>query len=192
MPFLTEEVWQQLPHDGDSIMVAAWPTPHSEWIDPDAEIQIAKVIEATRGIRFLRTELSIPPSQQIPVQLGSNSVTQPVLEDAQTHIRRLAKADPIEFYSLDAASHPLGFTHILPDVEIVIPKEVLADPDRERRRIQRELEAATDEVARLQARLGSNDFVTRAPSEVVERERGRLREIEARRRRLAELLRDFR
>jgi valyl-tRNA synthetase len=191
MPFLTEEVWQHLPHEGESIMISPWPLPMSDWIDPSAEDQMPKVMQPIRGTRFLRTEYSIPPSQLVPVQLGSNSVTQPILEDAQPYIRRLARVDQIEFYSLDAPSHPKGLTHVLQDVEIVIPKEVLPDPDKQRRRLKQELDAAAEEVRKLEIRLHSDDFLIRAPAEVVQRERERLAELLARQDRLRELLADL-
>src|SRR3989442_6232581 len=66
MPFLTEEVWQTLPHDGPSIMISPWPQVQSAWIDPAAEQELEVVMAVVRAVRSLRAELSIPPAQRIP------------------------------------------------------------------------------------------------------------------------------
>lgn len=188
MPFLTEEVWQQLPHDGSSVMVARWPDPQPNWIDPEAEAEMELVTSAVRTARSLRAELSIPPNRRIPMHLRADSRGRTILGGALPYIAALAKVDPIHIEAPGTPRLPGSVTAVLPGLEVVIPLGGVVDTARERERLGRSLQEADAELTRLADRLRNSDFIGRAPGEVVERERQRADDLRARRQRLQELL----
>ncbi len=189
MPFLTEEVWHQLPHDGESVMIALWPAAHPEWIDPAAEAQMDILMAVTRAGRSMRTEVAINPVQRVPMQLYSDAPkVRDDLAGMRAYLETLIKADPVEILPLSGPRPDGSVATVLPELEVRISVGGLIDAAKERRRIQKNLEQLDAELERLRERLSAGDFAARAPAEVVERERGRLAELEQRRQRLSGLL----
>jgi len=189
MPFLTEEVWQRLPHEGESLMVAPWPSADEAWLDQEAERRVDVVMQAVRAQRSLRAELNVPPSERTRIYLRHRDGF-----DGAHYVARLAQTEEPRLLPWDAPA-PLPLTpgsRII--TEIVTAdlhmgteiRDAMVAPARERlRRTLRDLEA---EAARLARRLNDPAFVSRAPAEVVERERGRAGELRARRQRLEEIV----
>src|SRR3989442_11839520 len=100
MPFLTEEVWQTLPHDGPSIMISPWPQVQSAWIDPAAEQELEVVMAVVRAVRSLRAELSIPPAQRIPAHVYAEEHQIGVLRRASRYVEALAEVGAVEHHAL--------------------------------------------------------------------------------------------
>ena len=188
MPFITEEIWQHLPHDGPSIMISPWPQPPSRWTDPAAEREMNALMAVVRAIRSLRTELSIPPAQRVPLSLRAGKEGQQILERTRPYLAVLARVDPIRF-DAPGTPRPAGsVTTVLAEAEIAIPLGGLIDVPTERSRLQKTLAATRMEMERLQQRLEDRDFTGRAPADVVSQQRQRAEELHAKTRRLQELL----
>ena len=188
MPFLTEEVWQRLPHDGSSIMIQRWPEVVPAWVDPQAESEMDTLMAVVRTVRSLRSEVSIAPAQMVPVYLRAAGQMKAALEPAAPYISALARADRVQFEPDGTPRPPGSITAMLPGLELVLPLGGLIDSKREQERVKRTLREADAEMQRLRNRLDNRQFLERAPAEVVERERERTAELEARRKRLSEIL----
>jgi valyl-tRNA synthetase len=188
MPFLTEEVWQQLPHEGDSIMISPWPAPGTAGIDAEAEHDMDTVMAAVRAVRSLRAELSLPPGRRIPLQLRVADEAARALGAGAPYLAWLARTEDPAVVS-PQASRPAGSVAlVLAGVEISVPLAGVVDPARERERIRRALLDLEVELRRIRHRLAGEEYVTRAPAEVVERDRTRAADLEGRRGRLREIL----
>ncbi len=188
MPFITEVVWQHLPHDGPSVMVAPWPTPEAAWLDPSAEAEIEMVMTVVRAVRSLRAELGIPAGQSVPIHLRASATDQRILEGAQAYIAALAKSTPITLALPGAPRPPQSVAMVLPRVEMLVPLGGLLDVAKERDRLSRALADLDAELSRLRTKLENREFLSRAPAEVVARDQTRSVDLLARRARLQELL----
>ncbi len=191
MPFLTEEIWQTLPHDGPSIMISAWPQTPPGWIDPAAERELDIVIAVVRAVRSLRAELSIPPAQRIPVHVYAGPPHNEVLVKVSRYVETLAKVGPVERRSLSDPRPRHSVAAVLSEVEIHLPlRELggLVDFEKERRRHERALANLQAEFEQLTRRLTDQTFLTNAPPEVIAQQRSRAEDLRARARRLQDLL----
>jgi len=180
MPFISEELWQRLPHEGDptaarSIMIAPFPKASRKGRDPEAERLMAPVLDVVSAIRTVRSESRISPAVQLEVLVrpGGPEVTA-ALEQAAAIIGSLARAGVT--VSPDATRPPSSATATTPSGDVFVRLEGVVDFDAERQRLRKEVERARKEIAFLEGKLGRADFVERAPAEVVERERIRLAE----------------
>ncbi len=189
MPFITEEVWQQLPHDGETIMRSPWP-PAEAWRDSDAEAEMEAVMSVIRAIRSLRAELSIPGDRDISAFIRGKQIDNEVLLRASPYINQMTKAS-LDLRPDSAAGQARSIGRVLeefPSTEIRVHIQGVLDVQKTRDRIQRDLADAERELERLRQRLQDREFIDRAPAEVVERQRGRLEELRTRQTRLRELL----
>jgi valyl-tRNA synthetase len=188
MPFLTEEVWQQLPHDGESIMISRWPSPDPGWVDEDAERTMETVMAAVRAVRSLRAELALPPAQRLPVRFrAADPAAAAAVRGGAAYLAWLARTEEPE--AIAGGGHPKGsVTLVLSGVELSIGLAGLVDAARERERLARSLAEVDADAARVRGRLADEAFTQRAPADVVERDRARLADLEARRTRLREII----
>ncbi len=175
MPFITEEIWQRLPHKGDSIMLAAFPKAARKGRDPGAERQMAPVIAIVSAIRTVRSESRISPAVELRVTVkpAARAAAGPI-RDAAALIGALSRSvltvEP-------GAARPAHSAHALAaGAEVFVHLEGVVDLGAERSRLLKEIEKAKKEIAFLEGKLGRRDFVERAPRDVVERERARLAE----------------
>jgi valyl-tRNA synthetase len=190
MPFVTEELWQSLWHDGVSLMVAPWPTPSGGYDEATAE-RHARSQEAVRTLRNLRAELGLPPSQRVAAVLtGDEAAARAGWEADAREIRSLARLDDLTVTDPSGRPHP-ALAGVTAGGTAYIPLSGLVDVARERERLQRDLAAAESEAKRLLARLGDANFRARAPEAVVADTTKRAEEAQARARRLADRLRDL-
>jgi valyl-tRNA synthetase len=188
MPFLTEEVWQRLPHEGESLMIAPWPAADPAAIDPALDAQMAVLMAVVRTIRSLRAELGVPPARRIPVHIRADVPLAGALEALGEHIAVLARTEAVAFGPLGGPVPPGSVTAVLSGVEIAIPLGGLVDPAKERQRLARALRQLEGELEGLRRRLEDAAFLQRAPAEVVERERSRADDLLTRRQRLAAIV----
>ncbi|MCM8747867.1 valine--tRNA ligase [Thermomicrobiaceae bacterium CFH 74404] len=181
MPFVTEELWQRLPHAGDSIMVAPWPAVDPAWIDEEAEREFGFLMEAIRAIRNARAEVGVEPARWIHATIypGSHRVT---LEQSEPVFRFLARVAEGGVQYLDELleAPEQVVTLVVDDAVIYLPLRGMIDLDAERERLRREIDEALVEVDRARQLLTNEQFITRAPAHVVERQRARLAEAEER------------
>jgi valyl-tRNA synthetase len=175
MPFITEEIWQRLPHEGESIMVAAFPKADRKRRDREAERQMQPVLDTVSAARTVRSESRIPPSATVRIIIRPASErTAKAVERGAAIIASLSKSE----VSIVADGSPAPRSAIVatPSGDVVVPLEGLVDFEAERKRLSKEIERAVKEIAFLEGKLGRRDFVERAPREVVGRERERLAE----------------
>ena len=175
MPFISEEIWQRLPHEGSSIMIAPFPKPSRKRRDPEAERRMQPVIDIVGAIRTIRSESRIPPSAELSVTIKpATREVEAIASEASILIGALAKS---AITVSPGAARPAQSAHALAgDAEVFVHLAGVVDLAAERNRLAKEIEKAEKEIAFLEGKLGRPDFVERAPAEIVERERGRLGE----------------
>ncbi len=175
MPFISEEIWQRLPHQGESIMIAPFPKATRKWRDLDAERQMTPVIDIVGAIRAIRSESRIPPGAELEVTIKPGSTaTADVVAFAAPLIGALSRS---VITVASAAGRPPHSAHALAGgAEVFVQLAGVVDLAAERNRLLKEIEKAEKEMAFLGGKLARADFVERAPAEVVERERARLAE----------------
>ncbi len=175
MPFISEEIWQRLPHQGESIMIAPFPRAGRKWRDPDAERTMKPVIDIVGAIRAIRSESRIPPGATLEVTIRPGSATTAeVVGPAASLIGALSRS--VITIAPDAGRAPQSAHAVAGDAEVFVHLAGVVDLAAERNRLLKEIEKADKEIRFLQGKLARADFVERAPAEVVERERARLAE----------------
>ncbi len=174
MPFLSEEIWQRLPHEGESIMVAPFPRAAGSRRNALAERQMQPVIDIVSAIRAIRSESRISPAVELRVTVKPGASGAEGLAEVVPLIGALARsAIAVE----PEADRPAQSAHAMAgDAEVFVHLEGVVDLSAERNRLAKEIERAEKEIAFLDGKLARQDFVERAPAEVVERERVRLAE----------------
>jgi valyl-tRNA synthetase len=190
MPFVTEALWQELPHAGESVMIASWPEAAER--DETAETEFDALIETVRAIRNARTEAGVEPGRWIAAEIFAGPLT-PSFEAARRELGALARvADDDLMFREGAPSGGRGtLTAVAGNVIALLPLAGLVDLDAERERLRKEIAAASEERDRARAQLGNESFMARAPEHVVDVQRRRLASAEEQiallERRLAEL-----
>nr|WP_245724074.1 valine--tRNA ligase [Marinococcus luteus] len=181
MPFITEEIWQHLPHEGTSIMSASWPTADSQLFDEEAVRDMELIQEVIRSVRNTRAEMNVPPSKEVPMSLKpSNSQASERLERGQDYIVRFGNPDTL---TIDTAleAPEKSISHVLSGAEIFLPLEGLINVDEEIERLQREKDKLDKEVERVTKKLNNEGFVSKAPAHVVEEEKEKQKDYEQKR-----------
>jgi len=188
MPFVTEELWQVTGEAGparETILAhAAWPTPALE--ASAAAEEINWLVDLINAVRSVRVETNVPGSAQVPlVVVGADAVARRRLADHDGAIRRLARIEAIAH----ADAPPAGSAQIvLGSVVACLPLAGVIDLDAERARLEKELAKVASDIARVDAKLGNPDFIARAPEEIVDGEREKREEADARREKITEAL----
>ncbi|MAF10201.1 valine--tRNA ligase, partial [Candidatus Poribacteria bacterium] len=178
MPFITEEIWQHTPHEGDTICRAAYPAADESRADASAEEQMTLVMDVTRSIRNVRGEMNVPPGREITALVHTEDAAQRDALTAHAHyVRSLAKIGELDI----AAAHDkprAAAAAVAGSVETYIPLEGAIDIDDEIARLEKEVGRVDKELDRLTKNLSNENFINRAPAEVVERDRTRKTELE--------------
>jgi len=196
MPFITEEIWQNLKGHidrdmGGSIMMAPYPVADGPALDDAAESAMEVVIDVVRAIRNTRAEFKVEPSKWIEALLAADDA-RPAIEAQAQAIEALARVKPLTVIGTGDGRPDNCKTIVLKGAEVILPMAGMVDLDAERMRLEREIAENQADIARLETRLKDDKFLSRAPQHVVEKERERLavqRDRAARlRERLAELV----
>jgi valyl-tRNA synthetase len=181
MPFVTEELWHHIARRGEdeSIMTAPFPVSEPRWIDTPVEAEMTFVQNAINSIRNVRGELSVPPSKEIEILVRfSDRSKEEILKKYQGYFQRLARVTRIGTVK-EGTKPSQAASAVVDGGEIFIPLEGLIDLGAERERIQKELTRVSGMVAGIRAKLGNESFVSKAPKEVVDKEREKLETFEA-------------
>jgi valyl-tRNA synthetase len=195
MPFVTEEIWQALvghlpeePGRPVALIVAPYPETDPSLIDEQAEREVGAVVEIVRAIRGLRAEFRIQTAQPLEAIVDSPELGA-VIEAEEGAIKALARVAPLTVAAPTPAAKPGDrVLLVLASGTVTVPLGGLVDLGRERERLNGELEELDSNRIRLEGRLKDEQFLARAPEEVVERERQRLATAEERRTRITEIL----
>ncbi len=177
MPFITEEIWQRLPHEGESIMGARWPQADGALDWPEAVEPMATLMEITREVRNIRSNYNIPPAKQLPLILRTFSSTQDrLLETCQGYLTSLARLSRLA-WGQDLARPAVGATGIVRGIEAHVPLEDLIDLSEERERLNRELAKVEQALDRVSRKLANHEFLEKAPPAVVSQQRATQTEL---------------
>ena len=169
MPFITEEIWQSLPHEGDALITAAWPVYNQELAFKADEALMESVMNAIRAIRNRRAEMNVPPSKKAALYVVT---TKPqVFTEGEGFIQRLAYADEVTVLNSDPDNLDGMVCCTTSDAKLYIPMGQLVDVSKELERVEKELEKARKNLAGLETKLNNESFVSRAPEAVVNAER---------------------
>ena len=196
MPFVTEELWQnllaRLPREGglpESIMTAPYPTAETPRHDSQAEEEISVVMQAIRAVRNTRSQLRIPANQYLPATVEADGLRSAIQEEAQV-IRALSRLDPLSVVSGGAPveGRPQGITLVISSLVLRLQLEGVVDLPAESQRLRKELEECRGSLRRVEALVSNPEFRAKARPDVVEKEEGRLAELKDQGRRLEEIL----
>jgi valyl-tRNA synthetase len=183
MPHITEEVWQSLPHRGESIVVAPWPQADTAAIDESAEDALATLMAVVRAIRSMRADLGLAPTTPVAPVLRAPGAMRGLLENHRAYLMTLGRAPGVAIG--DGPRQDLGTVGtVAGGVEVSLE---VAEPDRARarKRLAAELAAVRADLDRTVKKLADTTFVLKAPTEVVEEERRRQADLQERTRILA-------
>jgi len=183
MPFITEEIWQRLPHEGESIMIASYPKVARRLADAVAEAEMAVVMGVVTAIRNIRGEMRVAPGATLnatvkPAADGSAALVRSYAPLIQTLARATLSVDP-------AASRPRSSAlGVVGDMEVYVALEGIVDLNAERQRLEKEIKRAEEAIAFGRAKLARPEFAERAPAEIVDKEREKVAQQEALREKL--------
>jgi len=179
MPFVTEEIWQHLPHEGDALIIAAWPLAGA--LDDEAEAEMGPIMEMVRAIRNARAEYEVEPSRTIAAIVVAGGKAELVRSHADI-LARLARIDPAQL-SIETALQlkpRQALALVVSGYEVYLPLAGLVDIDRERARLKGEVSSVGREIERCGKLLENAGFVSKAPAEVVDKERAKLEDLKLR------------
>ena len=174
MPYITEEIWQTMPHEGEALMAADYPKYNEKYAYPQAETEMHRIMEVIRAIRNRRAEMNVPPSRRAKVYVAS-SFEETFRKGAQ-FVARLAYASEVEVG--EAFSIPGAVTIVTADAKVYIPMDELVDKEAELKRLNKELETAQKQLDQVNAKLNNPGFTGKAPANVVEGARQNAQKLE--------------
>ena len=181
MPFVTEEIWQSVPHVGESLVVATYPTVHPEQMDEKAAEEMEFLMDFIRSVRTVRNEMNTPLSKPINIIAKvSDAAHYAILKENESYIARFS--NPEEFvYGENVEAPSDAVTSVITGAEIYLPLAGLINIEDEIARLEKEAEKLQQEVDRVEKKLSNEKFVAKAPAAVVEAERAKGADYQAQR-----------
>jgi valyl-tRNA synthetase len=172
MPFITEDLWQRLPHAGDSVSIARYPAARPAFEDPNAAEELSRIIEFVTAIRTIRSENNLDPGRRFPLEVISSAEEAGRIERYKSAILALARLDEIRYVTALAEdqTHLRGFSHI---GQFALVSESIIDAAAEAERLRKEIARLDEEIARQSRKLASEDFLSKAPFHVIESAKGK-------------------
>ena len=183
MPYITEEIWQALPHEGDYLMLQKWPEHHVSLDFPEEEKAMEFIMDAIRAVRARRAEMNVPPSKKAHLTVAT--LEREVFEAGIPFLKRLAYASDVTVIGMadagsDEAMSAQGMVTVTTHAaRLFIPLGELVDLEKEKARVQKELEKNRKMLSGLEGKLQNPGFVNKAPANVVEAERERAEKLRA-------------
>lgn len=179
MPFITEEIWQHLPHEGETIMLSPWPQVEENLINHEIEEQMNLIMDVIRAIRNLRSEMNVPLGKKAPVLIAAHDQDYlATLTTAKSFIQTLASVNELSL-SLEKEKIEQSVSAVVKGLEIYLPLKGLIDLDKEIARTNKELNKVDKEIERLEKKLNNPGFLNKAPQEIVAKEKEKLATYEA-------------
>ena len=180
MPFITEEIYQFLPQHNQSIMLDAWPQPDANLVWQEAIEDMQDLMVVIRAIRNIRSEFNIPPSARIGVQmLVSEAEKMALLQQNSAYIQNLAGVEQIDILKDGDAKPDQAVSALTTWAEIYVPLEGVIDVDKETARLSKDLKAAEKDLQKAQGKLNNEQFLAKAPAEVISKEKHKAAEAQA-------------
>lgn len=176
-PFITEEIWQALPHEGEALMVQDYPAYKENLSFPLEAQRFETVMEAIKAVRARRSEMNVPPSRKAHLMIVTDE--REAFEAGRSYITKLAYASDISVLDMVPADADKMVTAVTDNARMFMPMADLVDLEKERARLQKELANAEKQLQGQIAKLSNQNFVTRAPEAVVNTEREKQAKLEA-------------
>ncbi|EAZ83870.1 valine--tRNA ligase [Lysinibacillus fusiformis] len=178
MPFITEEIWQHLPHDGESITVAAWPTVRTDLHFADEADNMKLLMDIIRSVRNIRAEVNTPMSKKVPLFISAkDAATVAVLEANKAYLEKFCNPDTLTIgEGLEAPGQSM--TAVITGAQVFLPLVGLINLEEEIARLEKELEKWAKEVKLVTGKLSNEKFVSKAPEALVNVEREKLADYE--------------
>ncbi|MBR1811746.1 MAG: valine--tRNA ligase [Clostridia bacterium] len=170
MPFITEEIWQTLPHAGESIMIADYPVYDEALCFRAEQTEFAKVMEAIKAVRNRRAEMNVPPAKKAHLYIATNAAA--TFTAGAVFFTRLASASDVTVGAAFELADTVSV--VTADATVYIPLAELIDFEKEKARLTKELQNAENELKRISGKLNNAGFVAKAPAAVVDAEREKL------------------
>lgn len=191
MPFITEEIWQNLPHEGESITVAAWPTVNEDLMNRERAKEMQLLTDIIHAVRNIRAEVNTPMSKEIPMYIAAKTeVVAQTLEENKAYIEKFCNPSELTV-GVGVQAPGKAMSAVVTGAEIFLPLEGLINIEEELERLAKEEKKWIGEVKRVEGKLSNERFVSKAPEAVVEEERQKQVDYEAKleavRRQIAEL-----
>ena len=177
MPFITEEIWQALPHEGEALMIAEYPRFRQELCFPEDEVNFEMVMEAIKAVRARRAEMNVPPSRKSHLIIVTGKAK--AFAEGEKFICKLAYASGIQVTDQLPESTDGMVSVITDNARMFMPMAELVDLEKERARMEKELANAKKQLDGQNAKLANENFVSRAPEHVVNLEREKKAKLEA-------------
>ncbi len=177
IPFITEEIWQSIPHQGQALIVAPWPKTDAALAFPQEETQMEAVTQAIRAVRARRAEMNVPPSKKATLYVVTEKTA--VFTQGIPFIQRLAYAGEVVVSPADPDGAGDMVSAVTADARLYIPLDQLVDVAGELTRVNRELEKAEKNLAATEGKLANEKFTARAPEAVVNAEREKAEKFRA-------------
>jgi valyl-tRNA synthetase len=174
MPFISEEIWQHLPHEGETITLASWPVENSSFEAPEAVREMEMLMDIIRVVRNIRAEVNVPMSKKVDLLVKpANKETLEILSRNEEYLRRFCNTSLLEID--DALITPeKAMTAVVTGAELILPLAGLIDITQELARLDKELQSLHAEVERIEKKLSNEGFVAKAPAKVIEEEKAKL------------------
>lgn len=169
MPFLTEEIWQTLPHEGESIMISAFPTYREDLVNTRAEYEMTLIMDAIRGIRNIRSEMNVPPSKKSKLIVATSE--EEIFGAGAKFFEKLAGASEVLVQADKSGVPENAVTVVVNKAELCMPLDDLIDKEKELERLNKEKNRLEGEIKRVQGKLSNEGFLAKAPANLVEQEK---------------------
>lgn len=189
MPFITEEIWQALPHEGEALIIEKYPEYSEKLAFPEDEINFEIIMAAVRAIRVRRAEMSVPPSKKPHLIIVTEK--KDIFEAGRVYLSKLAYAGALTIDSSAPANLDGMVTVVTDEAKLYMPLAELVDLAKERERIEKELKKAGDELERIRSKLSNEGFTAKAPFSVVNAEREKAEKLKSLIENLTESLKGF-
>lgn len=177
MPFITEEIYQCLPHEAESIMISKWPVADESLIDPEAERGMNAIMDSIKAIRNMRAEVNANPGKKIPAIMLVSEDLREVVGHNDSYIKLLGGIDNLELRPLNGEKPENAMAAVVTGIEVYLPLAGLIDVEKETQRLSKELAAMEKDLQRAGGKLNNAGFLAKAPEDVIAKERAKYEEL---------------
>ncbi len=177
MPFITEEIYQCLPHEAESIMISKWPVADESLIDPEAERGMSAIMDSIKAIRNMRAEVNANPGKKIPAVMLVADDLREVVASNDSYIKLLGGIDNLELRAMDAEKPENAMAAVVTGIEVYLPLAGLIDVEKETQRLSKELASMEKDLQRVSGKLNNAGFLAKAPEDVIAKERAKSEEL---------------
>ena len=171
MPFITEEIWQHLPHEGESIMISEWPEYDEKLNFPKDVESMELIMQSISAIRNRRAEMNVPPSKKAKVIIVTDKTD--VFEQGTAFFEKLASASEAVVQTDKSGISDNAVNVVVPSAEVFLPLDELVDKTKELERLNAEKKKLEGEIKRVEGKLNNAGFVSKAPQKVVDEEKAK-------------------